>query len=187
VDDRAMEKQESVLVALRSPSAGSVVGTPNAAALEIDASDQRPDAVIGTEQRSGYVGNNVYNSTGLHQTRTLAGRPGSPRMFYARVFNDGNAAATLTIRGTRAAGSTVRYESGRMGYLDWTRDVTRAVRSSAGWRVILRPHAFERLRITVTPSASARSGSRKTTAVTASWRGDVLRVDQVRAIVSVHR
>ena len=109
------------------------------------------------------------------------------RTFYVRVYNDGNATNTLPIRGSRPRAGSVRFDTGRPGYLDWTRNVTTAMRSPAGWRVTLGPHRYQRIRIQLTAARSASIGSRQVAAVTATWRGDVTRVDQARSAVSVVR
>jgi hypothetical protein len=187
LNDAAREKAETVLLTLRSPTGGSVLGTPNAAAIDIRASDQRPDVLVSTRPSSGYLGNDVYNDTGARQTITQRARRSVTRTFYVRVYNDGNASNSFTIRGTRPRAATVRYDTGRPGYPDWTRNVTTAMRSSTGWRTTLAPQAFQRIRVLVTPRRTASPGSRQVAAVSATWRGDVVRLDRTRSVVRVVR
>ena len=75
-DDSRRERDERAVVVLRSPSSGAVLGSPNTGLLVVRASDQRPDAWVSTSALSSYVGNNVYNSTGARQTRTLSAQRG---------------------------------------------------------------------------------------------------------------
>jgi hypothetical protein len=187
VDDSKREKPEAVLLALSSPSSGSVLGTPNAAALDLRASDQRVDGWVSTQPFTAYVGNNVLNTTGNHQTRTQKGRRSQTRVFYVRVYNDGNATNTFTIRGTRPRAASVRYDTGRQDSSQWPWNVTRAMRSTAGWRVSLGPQSYQRIRVRITSQKTAPIGSRQVAAVTAGWRGDVTRTDRVRSVVTTVR
>ncbi len=187
-DDAAGERPETVLLTLRSPSGGAVLGTPNAAALVIRASDQRPDAWVSRQPSAGYVGDNVFNATGAGQTSALTARRAQTRSFYVRIYNDGNATDTMTVRGSRSrAGASVRYVTGPTDSTSWTRDVTRAMRSAGGWRVTLAPHRYQRIRVQVTVRRGAAVGSRQPAAVTATWQGDVTRTDRVRGVVTTAR
>ena len=181
LDDPRRERDEAILLTLTSPSAGAVLGTPNAAALVIRASDQRPDGWVSTRASSGFVGNDVYNSTGRRQTRALTARRTQTRTFHVRIYNDGNATNAFVVRGTAArAGSTVRY-------LDGTTDVTRALRSRTGFRLSLAPRAHKAITVRITPTRSAAIGSLKPAALIATWRGDGTRSDTVRAVARVVR
>ena len=73
LSDTRMEKAETVMVRLSSPSSGALLGTPNVAAVLIRASDQRVDAGMDVRRRASFFGNNVYNTTGARQTKSLAG------------------------------------------------------------------------------------------------------------------
>ncbi len=169
------------MLTLRSPSAGAILGTPSTAGLVVRASDQRPDAWVSTSPCSSYVGNNVYNSTGTRQTRTVTGRPGQTRVFHVRVYNDGNAVNTFVLRGSRArSGSTVRY-------LAEGRDVTGSMLANAGRRIRMGPGLSTSLTVRVTPGRTAATGSLKPATVTATWRGDGTRTDVVRGQVKVVR
>ena len=181
IDDSVRERKETVMLTLTSPSSGAILATPNAAALVIRASDQRPDGWVSTRASSGFAGNNVYTGNGRRQTRTLTARRTQTRTFHVRVYNDGNATNTFVVRGTAArAGSTVRY-------FDGTTDVTGALRSRVGLRLSLAPRAYKALTVRLTPTRSAAAGSLKSAAIIATWRGDGTRSDTVRAVVRVVR
>ena len=187
-DDATVERPETVLLTLRSPSGGAVLGTPNAAALVIRASDQRPDAWVSRRPSAGYVGDNVFNATGAGQTRTLSARRAQTRSFYVRVYNDGNATDTMTVRGSRSrAGAAIRYATGPPDSTSWTRDVTRAMRSAGGWRVSLAPHRYQRIRVQVTVRRGPVVGSRQPAACPATWQCVVTLPDRVRAVVTTVR
>ena len=182
-NDARPEPQEEFVLTLRSPTNGAVLGTPSTAGLVIRASDQRPDAWISNRPPPhGFVGNNVYNTTGARQTRSQNGRRQETRVFHVRVFNDGNAQTGFTLRGTGAGrDASVRYRLG-------SADVTSAMRSHAGKPVTLSPGAFPvDLQIRVTAHRSAAVGSLKTVKLSATWRGDITRTDVVRGVVRVVR
>lgn len=180
-DDTTGEGSETILVSLSAPSAGATLTSPSAIQVRVRASDQRPDALISTAPRSGYVGNDVYNLTAAGQTEVLPARRTRTRSFYVRVYNDGNVTNTFALSGSRVrAGSTVRYLSG-------TENVTPAMRSAGGLKGRLGPGAYKTLEVRVTVRAGAAIGSVKVAAVTATWTGDGTRRDRVRAAVKVTR
>jgi hypothetical protein len=149
--------------------------------VTIKASDQRPDGWISTASGWGYVGNNVYNTTGAHQTKTLNARRAQYRDFHIRVYNDGNTTNTFTLKGSIAvSGSTVRYYAGDT-------NVTTAMRSATGYRVTLKAGVYTPLRVRITVGSTAAIGSAKPATVTARWTGDGTRTDLVKAVVTVVR
>jgi hypothetical protein len=98
-----------------------------------------------------------------------------------RVYNDGNVTNLVTVRGSAArSGSTVRYYTG-------STNLTRAMRSSAGWRVRLRPGAHRQVKVLVRVTRTARIGSLKPALVRSTWTGDGTRTDVVKAVVKVVR
>ncbi|MGZ4783971.1 MAG: N-acetylmuramoyl-L-alanine amidase, partial [Oryzihumus sp.] len=180
-DDTAREAGERVVVSLRNPGAATVVGYPASTTVTIAPSDQRPDGWISTAASSGYVGNDVYNTTGYQQTRTLKGRRTQARTFYVRVYNDGNVKNSFAVRGSAArSGSRVRYLHG-------STDVTTAMRSTNGWKVTLAPGAYRLLKVQITVLRTASFGSLKPATVRSTWTGDGTRDDLVKAVVKVTR
>ena len=190
LNDGSPEVADTFMVALSAaqitsgPDAGTAlaIGTPNTAAVVIATSDQRPDALVSRRSSSkGFVGNNVYNSTGKKQTITVNARRGRSRSVWVKVANDGNALTTLTFRAAAAPAKTsVRYFLGRV-------DVTRKVRSIAGLALPTAPRASHVLRVQVTPAKRATAGSRKVVSVSGNWHGDGTRRDVVHAAVRVRR
>lgn len=183
LSDRRMEKTETVMMRLSSPRGGALLGTPNVAAVLIRASDQRPDTGMDVRRRSDFFGNNVYSSTGVRQTKRLAVRPGTTRALYAVGQNDGNDTNLVVLRaGAAPRGLTTRYYDADTGA-----DVTARLRSSRGWRVSLEPRQRQFVRVQVTTSRSARTGTTRTLRFSCTWRGDVTRVDVARAALRVVR
>lgn len=181
LDDGAREGSETLTVSLRNPRAGTVLGSPWTTQVRIAASDQRPDGSISTAVRSGYVGNNVYNTTGVKQTKQLSARRTQTRTFYVRVQNDGSVRSGFRLTGTGAgSGSSVSYLVGGT-------NVTRAMRSAAGYRITLTPGAYKLLTVRIKLLRTAAFGSMKSAKVTASWTGDGTRRDTVKAVVKTVR
>lgn len=178
-DDSARELAERVVVSLSAPVAGTTLETPTTMTVTIGASDQRPDALVSAASKTGYVGNNVYNTTGAGQTRSLTGRRTQTRTFYVRVGNDGNVQNTFAVKGSAAQSrSTVRFYSG-------TTDITSALRSTAGWRVTVAPAAYRTITVRIKVLSGAVIGSSKQASVRATWAGDGVRVDLAKAVVKV--
>jgi hypothetical protein len=178
-NDTAREGPETIVVSLTGPGAGTALGTPGSITLTINASDQQPDALISTSATSGYVGNDIYNTTGAGQTRTATARRTKVRTFYVRVTNDGNTTNTFRLTGSApTTGSSVRYHSG-------TTDITTQMRSATGYRLTLPAGGRKVLRVTIAITRSASIGSTKTATVRATWTGDGTRPDAVKATVRV--
>ena len=181
VDDSAREGRESVVVSLSNPGVGTVMGSPASTTLDLAASDQRPDGWISTAASSGYVGDGIYNSTGSQQTKRLQARRTKTRSFYVRVYNDGNVKNTFALTGSApVAGSAVRYYVG-------STDITTSVRSTAGWKVALKPGAYKLVKVRIKVLRAAAYDSLKPATVTGSWSGDGTRTDTVKAVVKVVR
>ncbi len=180
-DDSTREPAESIVVSLSATAGSTTLEAPTTSTVTIGASDQRPDLLVSAASNTAYVGNNVYNTTGAGQTRSLTGRRTQTRTFYVRVSNDGNVRNTFAVRGSAArSGSTVRFYSG-------TTDITSALRSTAGWRVTLAPAAYRTVTVRIKVLPGAVIGSTKQTSVKATWTGDGVRVDLARAVVKVIR
>lgn len=180
-NDPSTEAGETVVVSLSSPTPGALVASPPSMTVTIVANDQRPDGWISTAKFSSYVGNNVYNTTGYRQAKVVKARRTATKTFYVRVYNDGNVRNTLAIKGSAArAGSTVRYYSG-------TTNITKALRSAAGWKVTLNRGAYKLVTVKITILRTAAFGSLKAAKVTGSWAGDSTRTDTVKAVVRATR
>jgi hypothetical protein len=181
VDDQARESAETVVLSLASRQPDTTLGAVRSTKLTLAASDQQPDAWISTARTSGYVGNDVYNGTGRSQSRKVEARRGQTRTFYVRVYNDGNATNTIALKGGGAqAGSTVRYYDAGV-------EVTRAMRSAAGWKVRLAPGRYRLVAVQVKILPRAAIGSLKAASISGSWTGDGVRTDLVRGVVKVVR
>jgi hypothetical protein len=82
----------------------------------------QPDGRIGTSTKvAKMVGDNIYNGTGKHQSKSGTAKIGKSKAFYVSVQNDGNATDSITLKGLKASkGFVVKYYVGK-------KDVTKAV------------------------------------------------------------
>jgi hypothetical protein len=72
----------------------------------------RPDAMIGAATTGPWVGNNVYNATGLGQTLMRSVSRGRSFSYWVMVQNDGTGGDTLAIKGWAAPASfTIAYRA----------------------------------------------------------------------------
>jgi hypothetical protein len=181
VNDTGREAAETIDVALSTTAGGGQLGATSTARLTLAASDQQPDALISTASTTGFIGNNIYNTTASSQTKTVSARRSVTKTFYVRVSNDGNVTNAFRLRGSAAtAGSTIKYLNG-------TTVITTAMRSTAGWPLTLAPGATKVMKMQITTSSSAGFGTLKTGQVTATWTGDGTRSDVAKGIVKVVR
>jgi hypothetical protein len=139
---------------------------------------QQPDGLI-RKLSSGFVGNNVYNTTADGQTVKSRAHRRDVRKFLVRVANDGNAAATFVLKGTSSRGVRVRYLAAGV-------NVTTAMTSAGGLSFTAAPGAFKEILVKMKVGRHARIGSRKFAMVHASWTGSPLvKQDAVKAVVRV--
>lgn len=74
-----------------------------------------------------------------------------------------------------------------MRYYAGTTEITRAMRSSAGWPVILARGAAKTIIMKITVLRTAAIGSLKPGTVGVTWTGDGTRTDLVKGVVKVIR
>ncbi|MFN8192694.1 MAG: Calx-beta domain-containing protein [Nocardioidaceae bacterium] len=180
-NDSVPEGTENIVVSLSSPAAGTVLATPSSTTLVINVSDQQPDALVSTSAATGFVGDDIYNTTGAGQTKTTSAPRTTLTTFYVRIVNDGTTPDTFQVTGSGSpSGAKVAYYSG-------TTDITTKMRSAAGYDVALPVGAKKVLRVTVRITRGAVFGTTKTATVRAAWTGDGTNRDAVRAKVRVVR
>jgi hypothetical protein len=195
LNDAVAEGPESLVVKLANPGPGAVLGTPRMSEIVIQGSDTRPDLWIGPRPAGGfdhvpkgYLGNDIYNTTGHGQTLRKDVPRGQTRTYFLRLFNDGALpASTFTLRaGALPTGARVHYFHG-------DRDITASLRSSAGLQVRLWPREEYRfdtwwpVRVEVTPQSHARIGSLQVVSLSTTWRRDSVYKDLVKGVARVVR
>jgi hypothetical protein len=143
------------------------------------ATTQQPDGQIRELNSKDYLGNNVYNTTGKKQTVKTTAHHGNKRTFRVKIYNDGNATATLAAHGlVSGKGVKVKYFAGG-------KNVTAQMNSAAGLSFTRAPHKALKIKVKVKINKNA-TGHRKVVKVigTSTASGFVL-TDTVRAIVKV--
>jgi hypothetical protein len=138
----------------------------------VDTQTHRPDNQIATG--TTYVGNNIYNATGLNQTKTLKAAVGKTVSFKIRIENDGSGTDPLTVLGTGSGkGYSVTYFSG-------TTNVTSKVVAGT-YKISLGVAASVVLRMTVKVGSSAVTS--RAMLVKTSADHEPTRLDAVKAVV----
>jgi hypothetical protein len=124
----------------------------------------QPDTQIKAGADASYLGDNIYNIDGTGQTRSLSIKAGGSATFDVKIQNDGTATDKVTLRGTGASGAfTVKYYTGISGGTDITSAVVAGTYAVSG----LAPAASQVLRLVVTTSRKAATGTSKNFLVTA--------------------
>jgi hypothetical protein len=135
------------------------------------------DARLGTTLNGPVVGNNVYNTTTVGQTRTVTARRSTTRDMFIDVQNDGTLSGAFKLLGTgTASGYTVHYFKGAT-------DVTTQVKNGTFITTVLAPGDRFSLKIAITLSATAVSEGRFTITTWSSTPGSATPKDAVKAIV----
>jgi DNA-binding beta-propeller fold protein YncE len=137
-----------------------------------DTQTHRPDNQIATG--TTYVGNNVYNGTGLNQTKTLKAAVGKTVTFKIRIENDGSGTDPLTVLGGGSGkGYSVTYFAG-------TTNITSKVVAGT-YKISLAAAASTVLRMTVKVGSTASTS--RSILVTTSADHEPTRLDAVKAVV----
>ncbi len=137
----------------------------------------RPDGRI--KKGSGaFVGNDVYNTTGIDQTRNGSAPRGSTVTYTVKVQNDSEATDVLRLRGTT---STTHF---RVSYTVGGTNVTSAVVTGTYLTPSLAPGASVSVTVTVKVKTSAPAGSSLSARLTAKSDTDPTKKDTVKFVTS---
>jgi DNA-binding beta-propeller fold protein YncE len=138
----------------------------------VDTQTHRPDNQIATG--TTYVGNNIYNATGLNQTKTLKAAVGKTVTFKIRIENDGSGTDPLTVLGTGSGkGYSVTYFSG-------TTNITSKVVAGT-YKISLAAAASVVLKMTVKVGSTAVTS--RSMLVKTSADHEPTKLDAVKAVV----
>jgi hypothetical protein len=142
------------------------------------ASTARPDATIKRAGDANVLGNNIYNTTGAGQTRTLTTGANTQRTFVIKVWNDGPTSDSFLVKGPGGVtGFSVRYLMGSSG----TTDITSAVVAGTYRMANVAAGGGRVLRLIVTLGASVPSAAVRDWLVTATSQRDPAAKDAVLA------
>ena len=138
----------------------------------------QPDETIKLSGDATALGNNVYNTTGAGQTRSVTTPRGVSKTFVVKVWNDGTSADSFVLNGTGStSGFTVKYLKGTTG----TTNITSAVLAGTYKTASLAPGNGVVIRLVVTVAATAPSGATRDWLVTATSQLDSSAQDAVDA------
>jgi hypothetical protein len=139
-------------------------------------SPRRPDGRIRLGGGT-LVGNNIYNRTGINQTRTGSATPGHVITFGISGQNDSNVAERIRFAasGTVVNGYTIRYFNG-------STDITSAVNAGTYQSPLLAVGGTFLITAKVTVKAAAATGSSVSRLVTVRSVGDPTRSDVVKFV-----
>ena len=151
----------------------------NAMTVNIYVSAFQPDLLIRTGTETSYLGNDVYNATGVGQTKSQNVAAGQTASYYYRVQNDGNTADSFTVTGaTGSSGWAVGYVNNATGAV-----ITGAV-TGAGWNTgMIAPGQYVVVLLRVVPAASMPGGGTKEVWVQA--QSNAAAIDVAKAITGV--
>lgn len=161
-----------------SPSGEVLSGTwDNLEAVVIGGgTTSQPDETIKRSGDATALGNNIYNTTGAGQTRSITTARGLTRTFVIKVWNDSSSADTYALKGSGSlTGFTVKYLKGASG----TTDITAAVLAGTYKTAILNPGTGVVVRMVVTIAANAATGVTRDWLLTATSQRDANARDAV--------
>ncbi len=135
----------------------------------------QPDMKVRTLAEPAYTGDNLYNTTGGNQTRTLTVAAGQAALYVLHAQNDGNTADVFTLKGTAGGnGWTVQYFNAATGA-----EITAQVTGTGYSTGALAPAAYAWLSVKVTPSSAVAAGASLALTVTATSTKEAAKQDVV--------
>jgi sugar lactone lactonase YvrE len=158
--------------AVRATDTFGNVGGPASRSWTVDLATHRPDGQIAAGKT--YVGNNIYNSTGTNQTKTVKAAVGKTVVFKIRIENDGDSTDPFLVKGPGTANGYSLY------YVDGTTDVTAKVKAGT-YKVTLDPGASKVLTLKVKVTSAAAAS--KSVVVKVFSEREPTKLDAVKAVV----
>jgi len=135
-----------------------------------------PDAQIHQASSGTYIGNDIYNSTGVNQAETKQVYAGVKTAFFIKGQNDGNYPDYLVFKGPAGSANwTIKYVDSATG-----NDITASV-TSTGWQTsaTVPIGATRSIKVEVTPAVTVTPGKKLDLAVSVYLAGDMPRRDVV--------
>ncbi|MBI3920061.1 MAG: hypothetical protein HY318_01490 [Armatimonadetes bacterium] len=144
----------------------------------------KPDLWIRNSTDTSSIGNNIYSTNGINETKTQSVTKGTTATYVLTVQNDGDTTDSFKITGTGGgAGWTVKYFDAASGGNEKTSLVT-----GSGWTVgPLAPGATSEFRAEVTPGSSGSVSASKVVLITATSVGDKTKKDTVKATTTAKK
>jgi hypothetical protein len=139
----------------------------------------QPDNQIKNSSETSYIGDNIYNQTGVDQTKSQSVAPNNTAIYHVKIENDGNGQDGFNVREVFPTDVdwNVQYFDALSGGNNITAQVT-----STGWGTgALNPGQFREIRIEVTPTPT---GSQLHTYLMSTSQNDDTKRDVVQAITT---
>jgi hypothetical protein len=141
---------------------------------------RRPDGRIRRKGKDPVAGDNIYNTTGVNQTKTVEAAPGESHTFLIRVQNDGDGDDRITVDGCGTArGFRVRYLEGPAGVLG-SKNVTSTVVAGTFTLPATFPSEIAALRLRMTVTYASTPGATRSCKVLLSSAQRPAAADAVR-------
>jgi hypothetical protein len=140
----------------------------------------QPDNQIKNSVETSYIGDNIYNLTGVGQTKSQTIAPNNTAIYHVKIENDGNGQDGFTVISQIPSdlGWDVQYFDALTGGNNITAQVT-----STGWGTGgLNPGQSREIRIEVTPDVTVPSGSSLHSYLMSTSQNDGTKKDVVKAI-----
>ncbi len=139
----------------------------------------RPDAHVRIGTTGVWAGNDVYNTTGTNQTRSVTVGAGGSATFYARIQNDGEVTERVALKGTA---TTSRF---RITYYDAVgTDITSQVTTGTYQTEPLAPGAQVKVKVVIKARAGTPVGAAVTAKVKATSTTNTTVKDAVKMVVT---
>lgn len=143
---------------------------------------RKPDNLIKASGDASYLGEDIFNTDGTGQTRSLSIRAGRSATFIVNTENDGSATDTFTLLGAGSSSPlSVKYYSGASGGTDITSAVTAGTYKLSN----VAAGGSQYIHFVVTAAKNARSGTSRGLLVIAISAADTTKRDAVKASASV--
>lgn len=141
----------------------------------------QPDLLIRTGGETWYVGNDIYNTSGVDQTRAQTADWDRPAVYHIKLQNDGSSPDTFLVTGGGSGGGwTVRYYDALAEGVEVTADVV-----GPGWPVgPLSPGETTEFRVEVVPEPGVPPQAPLQMLVTATSRLEATKADTVMAVTT---
>jgi hypothetical protein len=165
----------------------SILGTPvyfNSSGFMLSPAPGKPDALIKNADELAYIGDNVYNLDGQHQTKEQGIAAGETAVYWIKIQNDVEGRQSqdnITVRGDNdTLGWTLAYVDIQEGS-----DITQAV-TTTGWATgMLEEHDERQIKLEVTAPGDGSLGDSIAILVSVQSQNDGSARDAVLAITSI--
>jgi alpha-tubulin suppressor-like RCC1 family protein len=138
----------------------------------------RPDLLISKHKSAGYVGNHIYNTSGVKQTKTVKMAAGGKKHLFVHLQNDSHKTDSFFLSGSGSGGGF------SISYATNGHSIKTRVTSGTYW-VTLPAGAQRTIVITIASKKTAHAGTARTLKLIARSAGDSAKVDVVKGVLKI--